>query len=392
MDTKKGTELKVNLLKYELQVKIRNGSPVTICSSDFRKKTCPYIDSFKEFPFLRNQFHDYVKEKKSRGTADSYVNYYLPQLVNQLPFTNVNAQDGRKWFLLLPYIFAYDIDSGFQLFFFFLNQLNNHISKLKKDNLPFKTFQNRKCALQAYINFLSEIRDNDIDSLSCVHQVNKTIINAIKRHFSGITIPIDGPQGLIRIFLSRMRSEDRYPAGHGAVYYPAKLLSKVLGTAFTNVAVQHIKNLIVFTDKQSYKLSEIGEITIDKNGNTYAVIKNTKEVCNVLNYEKDLKNPLIANSEADLSREHAPSIATILQNPSMYPLPTLCQLTKYIKNINPSPKQEDASDISKAVQQQFGTALQGMKQGLLDDLNTILSNTKFTLMQRSLNSSLNKHL
>lgn len=393
METKNKPELKVDLMKFELQVRIRNGYPVTISSSDFKKGSFPSIDSIKEFPFLKDKFHNYVEENKSSGTADSYV-YYLQQLFNklELPFANLDAQEGRKWLLLLPYIFAFDIDKGFQVLEIWMNHLNNHISKLKKDNKPFKTFQNRKSALQAYINFLCEVRDTTPSDLYASQQrVNNTIINNIKLQYSGITIPVEGSHGLIKSFLSRMRSEDRYPTGKNAIYYPARLLSKILGKKFTEIAVDSIRNITVFAKNRSYQLNQIEEITIDKNGRTFAKIKETGNTFLVLNYENDDNNPLIAKSEADLSREHNPSIAHILQN-STIKWKELHNLTSLINNHFTCPQNENPSIISNTIQSNWnGANQQNVKQGLLDDIKTILSMTTFTLMQKSLNSSLNKH-
>lgn len=392
METKNKPELKVDLMKFELQVRIRNGNPVTISSSDFKKGSFPSFDSFKDFPFLKDKFHDYVEENKSLGTADSYV-YYLQQLFNklELPFANLDAQEGRKWFLLLPYIFAFDIDKGFQVLDIWMNHLNNHINALKKIDGPLKTFQNRKSALQAYINFLCEVRDTTPSDLSGSQQkVNNTIINNIKLQYSGITIPIEGPHGLIKSFLSRMRSEDRYPIGKNAVYYPARLLSKILGKEFTEIAVDCIRNITVFTTKKSYRLDEIAEITIDGKGRTFAIIKKTGNTFQVLNYENDVNNPLIAKSEADLSREHTRSIADILQDSTII-WQELRKLTSYINKQFNRPQQENPSKISKDIQKSYCNELPLMQTGLLTDLKSILGKTNFTLMQKSLNSSLNKH-
>ena len=119
---------------------------------------------------------------------------------------------------------------------------------------------------------------------------------------------------------------------------------------------------------------------------------NNKEVL-VLNYEYEegkTEEPLIAKSEADLSREHAPSISTILENQNIK-WEALNILTGFIKKVKPNPKQEDSSSIKQAVMQEYESEINGMKDKLKKDLKLILEKTTFTLMQRSLNSSLNKH-
>lgn len=387
-------------MKYDIQVKVKKKRgkpvPITISSNDFTKNGYPSIEEFQEFPFLREKYFDYVKENNSEGTAKSYISY-LSALFNELPFTLTEKDLPRKWLLLLPYFFTKDEgDLGFQVLTYWMNRLNEYISELKDSNAPFKTFQNRKSALQAYINFLTEMRDetpsvfnNEKSKNSRIKVVNK-IETEFERQYTGITIPVEGTDGLISTFISRMRSEDRFPTKSGAVFYPARIISTVLKKEFNNLANDCIRKVKVFTEKGTFVLNDLECISIDKNGNTKAKIKSSSEWFVILNKENENCNPLIAKSEADLSREHNPSISTILEDETRQ-WNALKDLTDIIKKIDLIPKQENASKLKQEVMQNYEQQIQGMKEKLKIDFKNILNETKFSLMQRSLNSSLNKH-
>ena len=101
--------LRVEISEYKLQVQVgRRGEKVSIASNDFTKKSLPSINDFSEFPFLRCDFFNYVKELNSEDTAYSYL-YYLQQLFNTLSCeTEDITSEARKWFMLLHYFYSTD--------------------------------------------------------------------------------------------------------------------------------------------------------------------------------------------------------------------------------------------------------------------------------------------
>ena len=184
-----------------------------------------------------------------------------------------------------------------------------------------------------------------------------------------------------------MRSEDRFPTTESSVFYPARILSKILGKEFNDIAKECINKITIFTKNGKFLLKDIEYIIIEKE-RTKAIKDGQAHF--ILNKEGDKNSFLIAKSEADLSREHVPSISTILECPDME-WKALDKLTRIIKTVCEKPKQSEASKISQEVMNKYKDCIIKMKKDLATDMNTILEKTTFTLMQRSLNSSLNKH-
>lgn len=336
--------------------------------------------------FLNKEYRNYVKDLTTDVTAEWYVEKYLPPLFNQMPF---QSEQPRKWILWLPKIFAYDIELGFVVLDFWLSELNKYINDLKAiDPSKAKTFRNRKSALQAYISFLNFNRD--LIQQNASNPISKKFANSIKRIGGSITIT---QEDLINSFLVRMKTEDRFPTAKGAVYYPARLINKVLGKRFETIAKQCIREIIVYTTSGNYKLRDIDEFIIKRNRVTLAKIKEEEYAVtneDTWDFLKQQITLLIANSSADLSREHDPSISTILEDTART-WKALDKLTNIIKQMYPNPKQKDAHAITQDVWKNQQSNIQKLSKDLEDDLKTILKKTKFTLMQRSLNSSLNKH-
>ena len=338
--------------------------------------------------FLNEDFRNYAKNVTTDDTAKWYVEYYLPSLFNQMPF---QSEEPRKWILWLDRIFAYDLDLGFIVLDFWLNELNKYIIDLKTiSSSKAKTFKNKRSALRAYIVFLNSHRSLIKQTISTTIPINRKYANSIKRLQGSITITRDD---LIDLFLIRMKTEDRFPTQPGAVYYPARLINKVLGKRFETIAKQCIREIIVYTTSGNYKLRDIDKFIIKRNRVTLAKIKVEEYAVtneDTWDFSKQQITLLIANSSADLSREHDPSISTLLEDTTRT-WKALDKLTKIIKQKCPNPKQKDANSITQNVWKNQQSYIQELSEGLEEDLKTILKETKFTLMQRSLNSSLNKH-
>lgn len=338
--------------------------------------------------FLNEDFRNYAKDLTTDDTAKWYVEYYLPSLFNQMPF---QSEEPRKWILWLDGIFAYNLNLGFIVLDFWLSELNKYIIALKAISPSrAKTFKNKRSALQAYIAFLNSHRSLIQQKISTTIPINKKYANSIKRLNGSITIT---QYDLIMLFLARMKTEDRFPTQPGAVYYPARLINKVLGKRFETIAKQCIREIIVYTTSGNYKLRDIDEFIIKRNRVTLAKIKEEEYAVtneDTWDFLKQQITLLIANSSADLSREHAPSISTILEDTTRT-WKALDKLTNIIKQMYPNPKQKDAHAITQDVWKNQQSNIQKLSNDLEEDLKTILKETKFTLMQRSLNSSLNKH-
>lgn len=391
----------VSLSKYKLQIKVggKDCQSVNLGSDDFNKNSVPPIEKFNEFPFLKDDFRTYITESLNlkKKTAKSYSSDLI-YLFNNLEFDNDNNDFARKCFLLLPWLFKKDNtnecdgDFGFKVLDFWMNKLNETILSLKQNHQNCKTFQNSRSALQAYINFLEEKRDVSSDVLYKNNESLKSAnIDNFNRIYKGITIQVHGKDGFIETLLARMGTEDRYPTSTGAVYYPARILKQVLGGDFKDVATDCIQKILVYTENGTLELNKIGSIKIGKDGLTYAIPEDNNSEYLIYN-DPSCTEPLKANSQADLSREHNPSIATILERE--YEWKALKELTKIIINANGGriPKQSEASKITQTVMNnRADNGLDDLSKGLLDDLKFIIENTKISLMQRSKNSSLNKH-
>lgn len=274
-----------------------------------------------------------------------------------------------------------------------INQVIQKLSNKKGEivfNRSLKTLQNYKSGLFQYLEFLIETTiienktDMSLDVLSEVEDMLNLVLGNVEEQYYS-------KGDLISTFRSRIKTQDR---AYKDVFFPIRFITRVFRDrgeqkSFKEWLSKLIDSIIIYTEKEKLKLSEITDLSI-VNRRVYISFKGEKHLAYTKTSDDETLELFDVEGLDQISLDHITSLYEIM-NKNIDRLQVMVRITNELKKYIEGDivTYSKLSEISKI--KELDSFIESVDtDNLLKELELISWETSLQLMDRSYNTSKGK--